>query len=398
MSDVQLMKQVGAVLSISLRGIPKRLGACLVIVIGIAGAVAVFISVFAMSSSFTETASKSGRADRVIVLAEGATTEGASSHQRADVNEILASQAIKRDSDGKAIATADYLAFARLTDERTGVDTFATLRGTGPKALLLRPEIEIVQGRMFEAGVRELIVGRALQRRLNGLGLNDRVPLPEGDWTVVGVFESGADARESELLTDAETLLSAYQRNEFNSVTVMLDDASAFDAFRSSLQINPALSVQAKRERDYLLDASAPTTRLLELIAVVIGGIMALGAIIAAVNAMYSAISTRSMEIAILRAVGYDGAPVAISVLIEALLFALAGAALGAAIAWLFFNGNTISTQTAMGPGPMSYMLSINATVVLLGIGCGCTAGFIGGILPAMRATTAPVTAALRGT
>jgi len=398
MSDVQLMKQVGAVLSISLRGIPKRLGACLVIVIGIAGAVAVFISVFAMSSSFTETASKSGRADRVIVLAEGATTEGASSHQRADVNEILASQAIKRDSDGKAIATADYLAFARLTDERTGVDTFATLRGTGAKALLLRPEIEIVQGRMFEAGVRELIVGRALQRRLNGLGLNDRVPLPEGDWTVVGVFESGADARESELLTDAETLLSAYQRNEFNSVTVMLDDASAFDAFRSSLQINPALSVQAKRERDYLLDASAPTTRLLELIAVVIGGIMALGAIIAAVNAMYSAISTRSMEIAILRAVGYDGAPVAISVLIEALLFALAGAALGAAIAWLFFNGNTISTQTAMGPGPMSYMLSINATVVLLGIGCGCTAGFIGGILPAMRATTAPVTAALRGT
>jgi len=314
------------------------------------------------------------------------------------VNEILASQAIKRDSDGKAIATADYLAFARLTDERTGVDTFATLRGTGPKALLLRPEIEIVQGRMFEAGVRELIVGPALQRRLNGLGLNDRVPLPEGDWTVVGVFESGADARESELLTDAETLLSAYQRNEFNSVTVMLDDASAFDAFRSSLQINPALSVQAKRERDYLLDASAPTTRLLELIAVVIGGIMALGAIIAAVNAMYSAISTRSMEIAILRAVGYDGAPVAISVLIEALLFALAGAALGAAIAWLFFNGNTISTQTAMGPGPMSYMLSINATVVLLGIGCGCTAGFIGGILPAMRATTAPVTAALRGT
>nr|WP_298719414.1 ABC transporter permease [uncultured Steroidobacter sp.] len=398
MSNVQLMKQVGAVLSISLRGIPKRLGACLVIVIGIAGAVAVFISVFAMSSSFTETASKSGRADRVIVLAEGATTEGASSHQRADVNEILASQAIKRDSDGKAIATADYLAFARLTDERTGVDTFATLRGTGAKALLLRPEIEIVQGRMFEAGVRELIVGRALQRRLNGLGLNDRVPLPEGDWTVVGVFESGADARESELLTDAETLLSAYQRNEFNSVTVMLDDASAFDAFRSSLQINPALSVQAKRERDYLLDASAPTTRLLELIAVVIGGIMALGAIIAAVNAMYSAISTRSMEIAILRAVGYDGAPVAISVLIEALLFALAGAALGAAIAWLFFNGNTISTQTAMGPGPMSYMLSINATVVLLGIGCGCTAGFIGGILPAMRATTAPVTAALRGT
>lgn len=392
------MKQVGAVLSISLRGIPKRLGACLVIVIGIAGAVAVFISVLAMSSSFTETASKTGRLDRVIVLAEGVTTEGGSSLERADVNEILASQQIKRDADGKPIATADYLAFARLTDERTGVDTFATLRGTGPKALALRPEIKIVQGRMFEAGVQELIVGRSLQRRLKGLELNDRVPLPEGDWTVVGVFESNADARESELLTDAETLLSAYQRNKFNSVMVMLEDTAAFDAFRSTLETNPALSVHAQRERDYLLEASAPTTELLKLIAIVIGGIMALGAIIAAVNAMYSAISTRSMEIAILRAVGYDGIPVVVSVIIEALLFALAGAALGAAIAWLFFNGNTVSTQTSMGPGPMSYMLSVNAKVVLLGIGCGCITGLIGGILPALRATRVPVIAALRGT
>lgn len=392
------MKQVGAVLSISLRGIPKRLGACLVIIVGIAGAVAVFISVFAMSSSFTETASKTGRADRVIVLAEGATTEGSSALDRADVNEILASQQIKRDSDGKPITTADYLAFARLTDERTGVDTFATLRGTGPKALVLRPEIKIVEGRMFEAGVQELIVGRSLQRRLSGLQVNDRVPLPEGDWTVVGVFESGADARESELLTDAETLLSAYQHNRFNSVTVMLENAAAFDTFRNTLQTNPALSVHAKRERDYLLEASAPTTKLLQLIAGVIGGIMAVGAIIAAVNAMYSAISARSMEIAILRAVGYEGAPVVVSVIIESLLFALTGACLGAAIAWLFFNGNTVSTQTGMGPGPMSYMLSVDAKVVLLGVGCGCITGLIGGILPALRATRAPVIAALRGT
>jgi putative ABC transport system permease protein len=391
------LRQIVAVMKISLLGVPQRLGACTVIVVGIAGVVAVLISVFAMARGFAETAAKTGRADRAIVLGKGTSTEAGSALPREAIATILNAGRIKKDPDGRPIASADYIAFARLTDRRTGLDAFATLRGTGPRILSLRPEIKLVAGRMFEPAVQELIVGRALQRRLEGLEVGSRLTLPKGDWTVVGAFESDGDSHESELLTDAETLLSAYQRNKFNSVTVLLDAAAEFGAFQSSLGANPALSVTVKRERDYLIEASRPTTRLLNTMAGVIGGIMALGAIFAAVNAMFSAISARSTEIGTLRAIGYDGTAVVISVFLEALLFALTGAVIGAAVAWCFFNGNAMSTLTDTGAAPISYVLRVSPGLMLLGIASACAIGLVGGLFPAIRIARASVVSALRG-
>jgi putative ABC transport system permease protein len=395
---VYSIKQIIAVLGISLLGIPRRLGACLVIVVGIAGAVTVFICVLAMARGFMATAATNGRADRVIVLSKAATAEAGSVVPRDAVGPLLSAPQIKRDPAGHPIASADYIAFARLSDRQTGLDVFATVRGVGPQILALRPEIHLVAGRMFKPAVHELIVGKTLQRRLAGLNIGSTLALPKGDWTVVGVFESNGDAHESELLADVETLLAAAQRNRFNSFTALLDQSTDFDAFRATLLTNPLLSVAVKREQDYLLEASASTTRLLNLMASVIGGVMAVGAALAAVNAMFSAIASRSTEIATLRAIGYEGVPVIASVFLEAMLFALIGAGIGATIAWSFFNGNIVNALTSdASPAPMGYVLKVDAGLITLGVASACVVGLIGGLFPAIRVARASVVAALRG-
>ena len=392
------LRQIAAVTLVSLLGIPKRLGACSVIVVGIAGVVAVLISVFAMARGFTDTATKTGRSDRAIVLSQGARTEATSGIPRAGIMTVLNADEIKRTADGKSIASPDYITFARLSDRRTGLDAFATVRGTGPQLLSLRPEIKIVEGRMFEPGLREMIVGRTLQRRLQGLEIDSPVALPQGEWKIVGVFESNRDTHESELLTDVEMLLSAFQRNTFSSVTVSLRDAGSFDAFKHALVTNPAIAVDVRRETDYLAEASRPTAKLLYFIAYFIGSIMALGAVFAAVNAMFSAINDRSKEIATLRAIGYDGTCVVVSVFIESLLFALLGAIVGAAVAWNFFNGASVSTVTSAGPSPLTYALQVTPSIVSLGIATACIIGFAAGLFPAIRISRASVVAGLSGT
>jgi putative ABC transport system permease protein len=250
---------------------------------------------------------------------------------------------------------------------------------------------------MFKPALHEMVVGRALQRRLAGLEVGKRVALLQGDWTVVGAFESGGDSHESELLTDVETLLSAFQRNVFTSVTVMLDSPSTFDAFKAALTTNPALSVEVKREPDYFSEASRPMANLLKIIASTIGVIMGLGAVFAAINTMYSAVSARSIEIATLRAIGYDGGPVVVSVLVEALLLALLGAVIGATIAWVFFNGNSVSTITGTSPSPVTYTLDVSYRLIGYGIFSACVIGLLGGVLPAARAARLSVAAAIRG-
>ncbi|MDB6009659.1 MAG: hypothetical protein JWL65_1909 [Gammaproteobacteria bacterium] len=391
------LRQIVAVTAMSVAGIPRRLGASLVVVIGIAGVVAVLISVFSMVTSFTATAGKTGRADRAIVLNRGSDSEGASSLPREAAVALLNTPGIKKDQVGKPILSAENLAFVRLTDPRTGLDTFATLRGVGGQALALRPEIHLVEGRMFKPALHEMVVGRSLQRRIAGLEVGKRVALLQGDWTVVGAFESGGDSHESELLTDVETLLSAFQRNVFTSVTLMLDSPESFDAFKAALTTNPALSVEVKREPDYFSEASRPMARLLKIIASTIGVIMGLGAVFAAINTMYSAVSARTTEIATLRAIGYDGAAVVVSVLVEALLLALLGALIGATIAWVFFNGNSVSTLTGTSPSPVTYTLNVSYRLIGFGIFSACVIGLLGGLLPAARAARLSVAAAIRG-
>ena len=273
----------------------------------------------------------------------------------------------------------------------------ATLRGVGAKALALRPEMKLIEGRMFTPAVHELIVGRAAGTRLDGLAVGRQIALPQGDWTVVGVFDSNGDTHESELLTDADTLISAFQRGDFfSSVTVGLERVDSFDAFKNAITTDPTLSLEVKREPDYFAEASRPISRILLFIAYVIGGIMALGAVFAALNTMYSAISARTTEIATLRAIGFGASSVVVSVFVEALLLALIGAVIGASLAWFFFNGSSISTLSGTSPSQLTYALVVSPQLIAIGVGCACAIGALGGLFPAMRAAKLSVAAAMR--
>lgn len=391
------LREILSVVNLCLRGIPARLRITVVIVVGVAAVVAVFVTALAVAAGFSRAAASSGDAGRAVVLGAGATTEAGSTLSREDVIAVTNAAGLRAGADGAVIASADALAFLALTDPTRGINAFVTLRGVGAQAARLRPAVRVIGGTTFASGAHEVIVGRAVQRRLGGLAVGSTVPLPNGEWRIVGVFETGGDTRESELMTDAETLLNAYQRNGYNSVTVALDGEDGFERFSAAIAADPSLSVNVLREEAYFATALRDVSWLLTVIAYGIGAIMALGAALGALNTMYSAIDARGREIVTLRAIGFGTAPVVVSVMAEALLLALVGAALGAAVSWAFFNGSTVSTMTGITPSQLTFALAIGPRLVLSGMLLGCAIALLGGLFAAVRAARfTPLAAATR--
>jgi putative ABC transport system permease protein len=389
-------REIAAVSGMSLRSVPRRLGSSLVIVTGIAGVVLVLLSFLAMSGALQRTIAGSGRADRALVLRKGADSEVGSSLSRDSVASIENAAGIRKTADGKPMVSAETLTSVALPKKKDGVTAELTVRGVTPMATLLRPELKVIAGRAVSPGLRELMVGRAAQAEFQGLDLGSRVAIRDGVWTVVGIYATGGDARESELVADAETLLSAYQSSIFNSATVQLDSAASFDRFKEALANDPTLTVTASRETDYYQRQSKRMSLLLSFIAYVVGGIMAIGAMFGAVSTMYTAVSARTVEIATLRAIGFGAAGVVVSVLIEALLFATTGALAGALLAWTILNGRNISTL--QGGGQVVAQLHVSPALFVTAIIWACVIGLIGGLLPAIRAAQVPVATALRAT
>jgi putative ABC transport system permease protein len=352
----------------------------------------VFISILSLQTGYMQTIDKTGRADRAIVLSQGAQFEFASGLPRGVIVKLSDAPGIKKMADGKPIVSADALAFVVVTKKSDGLDAYVDLRGITPEGLALRPEVKLISGRMFKPGAHELVAGKAAASQFEGLTLENKLALPEGDWTVTGIFESNGSAHESELITDSVTLLSAMRMNVFKSMKVMLESPAAFDTFKNAVTSDPTLTVDVSRETDYLANLSRPLNQFLTAIAYLVGGVMALGAVFGALNTMYSAVSARRVEIATLRAIGFGGAAVVISILAEALLLTLAGAAIGAAAAWAAFNGN------AHAFGGLVFSLSVTPELALFGVALACALGLIGGLFPAIRAARLPVAIALRGT
>jgi putative ABC transport system permease protein len=390
-----MIKQIVAVTSMNLRSLPQRIGTAWVIVIGIAVTVAVMVSVLAMAAGFQRTLKGTARADRAIVLRAGSQAELESTIDRENAQTIMDAPGVKKDDAGRPIASAEAVVIVALPQKKDGADANVTLRGVGANAVKLRPEMHLIAGRMFRPAVRELIVGKSAAAQFKGLDLGSHIAFRDSEWTVVGIYESGGDAHESELQGDAETVLSAYRRNGFQSVTVMLDSAAAFDRFKGALTTDPTLKVGVQREADYYAAQSRNLSKLLNLLAYFVGGIMALGACFGALNTMYTAVSTRTREIATLRAIGFSGMPIVISVLVESLLLAVIGSVIGSCAAWLFFNGNTVNTLGA-GFSQVVFHLTVTASLVVSGIFVACTIGMLGGLLPAIRAARLPIATALR--
>jgi putative ABC transport system permease protein len=394
---MNLFRQIGAVTAMNFKSLPHRIGTSIVIVIGIAGVVAVLVSVLAMSTGMLETMENSGRDDRAIVLRNGSAAESGSALARDAARLIQDAPGVKRDSAGKPIASAESLRLVNLFRKEDGAEVNVALRGVGPQLAQLRPEVKIIQGRMFRTAVTELIVGKSAHAEFKGLNIGDQIKTRGATWMVVGVFSSDGDSHESGLMTDADTLVAADQRGGFQSVTVMLESTAAFQKFKDALTANPALAVDISREREYYRRQSETIGRVIYVIAYVVGGIMAIGAIFSALNTMYSAVSARLREIATLRAIGFGPTAMVMSVLTEALLLAFIGGVIGAAIAWLFFNGHQVSTSAGgAAAGHLIFELSVSPALIATGILWAITIGLIGGLFPAVRAARLPVATALR--
>ncbi|WP_232830999.1 ABC transporter permease [Peristeroidobacter agariperforans] len=394
---MKMFRQIGAVTAMNFRSLPQRVSTSLVVVIGIAGVVAVLVSVLAMSTGLIRTMETTGREDRAIVMRNGSVAETSSALDRNSVRLIVDGAGIKRDEKGEPILSAENFRILMLHKKADDAEISVILRGVGPRLLEVRPELKIVEGRMFQPAVAEVIVGKSAHAQFKGLNVGDVVRSRGANWTVVGVFETAGDAHESSLITDAETLNSIDQRGAFQSVTALLESPSAFQTFKDSLSANPALAVDVVREREYYRQQSKTMTTIISVIAYVVGGIMAVGAVFAALNTMYSAVSARLQEIATLRALGFGSTAMVMSVLAEALVLALIGGVIGALLAWAFFNGNTVSTLGgAGGLGQLVFELSVSPQLMILGVVWACVIGVLGGLFPALRAARLPVAMALR--
>jgi len=390
-----MFKQLVAAISMSLQTLPQRIGASSVIVIGIAGVVAVLVSVLAMGAGFRHTLADSGRADRAIILRGGSDAELNSSLTRADVDIISNAPGLARDSEGKAVLSSELVTVVNIPKIDTGTDANITLRGVGLELTRVRPELKIVDGRMFHPAVRELIAGNGAAKQFRGLTVGSVLHLRNADWTVSGMFTSNGDVHESELLADVDTVGSSIERPGYSSAVALLTSAAAFTRFKDALTSDPQLKVDVQREPDYYAAQSQGLSKAINIVGNTVAVIMAIGAMFGALNSMYSAVAARGLEIATLRAIGFGAVPVLLSVMIEALLLSLLGGVIGAALAWLFFNGHTVSTLGGAF-AQVVFQLTVTRALIITGIAWACAIGLLGGFFPALRAARLPVAEALR--
>jgi putative ABC transport system permease protein len=387
-------RQAASVTAVGVSTIRQRAGSSSVIVIGIAGVVAVLVALLAMGEGLTATLASGGRSDTAIVLRGGAAAESASVLLRDDVLAVEQAPGVARDAAGKPVVSAELVVAASLKQKGSNEDANAQLRGVDAEAWALRPDLKIVQGRKFKPGLRELVVGQGAARQFAGVAVGDEVKLGTESWKVVGVFASG-DAYDSELWADRQSVASAYRRgNSAESVLVKLTSAAAFDGFKAALMSDPKLKVETSTTADYFARQSAGLAKTIRVVGLTVGVIMAIGAIFGALNCMFAAVASRAREIATLRAIGFRGAPVVVSVMLETMLLALAGGVLGALIVWLVFNGYT--TSTLNGLTQVVFDFKVSPALMWSGLKWALAIGFIGGLFPAVRAARLPVTTALR--
>jgi len=388
-----MLSQTTAITSLNLKSIPERWGASLVIVVGLAGVVAVFTALLAMAEGFQSTLKSAGRADVAMVLRGGSQAELNSALLRDQVTLIKQASGIAKDSDDQPLASAEMIVIAELAKKGDRSAQNVTVRGVGPKGLKLRPQVKIIEGRMFETGKRELIVGRGVTQQFEA-NVGQTLRFRGSDWTVVGVFESG-DANESELWCDVEVAQTSFNRQGFSSVRAVLDGANGMTMFKDALTADPRLSVDVQTEQEYYSGQTKQFRATIGVLAGIVTGIMGLGAIFAALNTMYAAVATRAREIATLRALGFGGLPVVMSVMIESLVLALLGGAIGAVIAYLLFNNLSVSTL-GQNFTQVVFAFKVTPALVVRGLIIAVVIGMFGGFLPAIRAARMPITTALR--
>lgn len=395
---MNLIAQTLAVTAMNLRSAPERLATSLVSVVGIAGVVLIFVGVLSIGEGFRRTLELAGSNRVAIVLRAGTTSEMTSSHSPEQARIIADAPGVERGEDGP-IASAELFTAVDVPMRSTNTPANAPLRGIGQAGMRTRENFKLTSGRMFVPGRNEIIVGRGAGATLSGLEVGNSVRWGNNTWQVVGTFTDGGSVAESEIWTDASVLQSAYALGgAFQTVRVRLVSPAAFREFKDRLTSDPRLNVNVLTERQFYAEQSSTLTAILRSAGTVLAILMGVGAVFGALNTMYSAVAARSAEIATLRALGFAGVPVLISVIIEAMLLGLAGGIIGAAIAYLGFDGLQASTLNYASFSQVSFAFAVTPALLLTAIVYALLLGLAGGLMPAIHAIRQPVVDGLRAT
>jgi putative ABC transport system permease protein len=393
---INWISQIGSITKFGLLSLPQRLGSVAATLVGIAGVVGVLVGVLSIAAGFKQAMAVSGSPDGAIVLRSGADSEMVSGLSHDETRIIADAPGVARNAKGP-LASAELFVIIDLPKRATGTDANVPLRGVEPSAQAVRDNLKITRGRMFEWGKDEVVVGAGAAQEFAGLDVGSKIKVGRYEWPVVGVFTVHGGAAESEIWTDAKVLQEAYNRGDsFQSVSVKLNSPAAFQAFKDSLTSNPQLSVQVSRLSDYYAQQSETMTLLITTLGYIIAVLMALGAVFGALNTMYSAVAARTREIATLRALGFGGSAVVVSLMLESLLLALAGGALGGGLAYLAFNNFHTSTMNFQSFSQVTFAFQVTPGLLVRGVMWAAIIGLVGGLFPAIRAARLPIASALR--
>lgn len=388
--------QVVAVTGFSLQTVVNRKGSSAATVIGIAGVVAVLVGVLSIAKGFRKAMTVSGSPDTAIVMRSGADSEMMSGLSRDETRVIADAPGVARVPGGSA-ASAELFVIIDLPKRSTGTDANVPLRGVEPAAFEVRRDLKVVEGRKFEPGRNEIIVGQGAAIEFAGLDLGKTIRVGQNDWAIVGIFTANGGISESEVWTDAAVLQPAYRRGDsFQSVYARLTSPEAFDAFKDALTTDPRLNVKVLRQADYYADQSTLVYNLITGLGTLIAGLMGLGALFGALNTMYTAVSSRTREIATLRALGFRAGPVVISVILESIVLAIFGGVIGSVGAYFAFDGFRAATINFQSFSQVAFAFEVGPALLIQGMVYAALIGVIGGLFPAIRAARLPIATALR--
>lgn len=378
------------------RSVRARWTSTIVAVIGIAGTVGVFVAMLSLARGFKSTLVASGSAGNALVLRAGSPSEMMGGITLDSVRIVQDAPGVARDN-GSPLVTQEVVGVVPFPLVTTGSDANVQVRGVSANVLSVRPFVKVAEGRLFQPGLSELVVGRNATKSYSGLTVGNTVAFGGGHWKVVGVFDAGGSAFDSEVWCDAKILAEVLKRpaNIFQSATAHLTSPEAFDQFKAALTSDPRMNVDVMREVDYYAKQSTTMTTLISVLGGLVAAIMAVGAVFGALNTMYSAVAERGREIATMRALGFNTSNVILSFLFEALLISFVGGVLGCLVV-LPLNGLTTNTLNWQTFSNLAFAFKITFDLLGMGVIFALVMGVLGGVLPAVRAALRPVVVALR--
>ncbi|MXY58280.1 MAG: FtsX-like permease family protein [Gammaproteobacteria bacterium] len=386
-----MFAQVFEVTEMNLKNLPNRFGSSSVIVVGIGGVVGVLVAILAMASGFQSTLDRGGDPQRAVVLRGGSDNE-LSSFMNTETINVVASM------PGIVEASPELYMVADVPKRSTGTDANLIVRGVSPDAFTLHDEVVIVEGRRFVPGRGEIIAGRGAHVEFAGIDIGNSVKLRQSEWTIVGIFEADGSAYESELWVDLPVAQSAFRLDGgASSMRLRLDSPERVDELAERIESDPRLDLELFGEVEFFARQGGGLTNTIRTFGYAVAVIMAIGAVFAALNTMYAAVVSRTVEIATLRALGFGAFPVVVSVMIESMALALLGGVLGAAVSYFGFNGYTVSTLSNASFSQIAFDFAVTPELLRDGLVWALSLGAIGGLLPAVRAAVLPITVALRG-